>query len=195
MKALFTALLFCVGVGASPAIRAQQVAVKTNLLYDAMLNINGGIEVGLAPRWSLDFSANYNNWTFSGGKRWKNWFLQPEARYWLCDRFSGHFLGLHLHGGKYNVGGLDNGINFLGSDFSQLGDYRYQGWFAGAGVAYGYAFILGMHWNLELELGLGYAYTRFDKFECVGCGRRMERDKTHHYVGPTKAAVNLVYIF
>ena len=139
MKALFTALLFCVGVGVSPAIHAQQVAVKTNLLYDAMLNINGGIEVGLAPRWSLDFSANYNNWTFSGGKRWKNWFLQPEARYWLCDRFSGHFLGLHLHGGKYNVGGLDNGINFLGSDFSQLGDYRYQGWFAGAGVAYGYA--------------------------------------------------------
>lgn len=36
---------------------------------------------------------------------------------------------------------------------------------------------------------------RYDKFRCVGCGKKLERDKSHHYVGPTKLAVNLVYVF
>ena len=90
---------------------------------------------------------------------------------------------------------LKNGLSFLGSDFSGLSETRYQGWFVGAGVAYGYAWILGRHWNLEAEIGFGYAYTRYDRYRCAGCGRKVESDKSHHYVGPTKAAVNLVYLF
>lgn len=191
MKRLLFVLLSCIGLSVS----AQDVAVKSNLLYDAALNINGGVEFGVAPKWTVDVTANYNNWTFSEGKRWKNWFLQPEARYWFCDRFAGHFLGFHLHGGKYNMGGIKGGFNLLGSDLSKLEDNRYQGWFAGAGVGYGYSFILGMHWNLELEIGIGYAFTKFDRYECIGCGERQETSKTHHYVGPTKAAVNLIYVF
>ena len=173
---------------------AQNVAVKTNLLADALLNVNAGVEVGLAPRWTLDLTGSYNGWTVNEHK-WKHWMAQPEARYWFCERFAGHFLGIHALGGKYNVGNLKNGITFLGSDFSKLTDYRYEGWAVGGGVAYGYAWILGRHWNLELELGVGYLYTRFDKFECKECGRHVESDVPHHYVGPTKAAINLVYLF
>ena len=89
--------------------RAQNVAVKTNVLYDALANINWGVEAGLAPQWSLDISGNFNAWSFSHGRRWKHWFVQPEARYWLCDRFAGHFFGFHAHVGQFNVGGLKNG--------------------------------------------------------------------------------------
>lgn len=131
----------------------------------------------------------------SHGRQWKHYLVQPEARYWFCDRFSGHFLGFHLHGGQYNAGYLKNSINFLGSDLSKLSDQRYQGWFTGAGVAYGYAFILGRHWNLELEAGFGYAYTRYDVYRCGGCGKKIADDRSHHYFGPTKAAINLVYAF
>lgn len=175
--------------------RGQQAAVKSNLLYDATATINVGVEWGLAPRWTLDVSGNYNGWNMSNDRRWKHWLIQPEARYWFCERFGGHFLGFHLLGGQYNVGGIDTGIKFLGTDFSGLKNYRYQGWAVGAGVAYGYAWILGRHWNLEAELGVGYAYTRYDTFRCVGCGKRISKDKPHHYVGPTKAAINLVYVF
>ena len=174
--------------------RGQNVALKTNLLYDATLTVNAGLEVGLAPRWSLDLSGNYNGWKVNEHK-WKHWLAQPEARYWFCDRFAGHFLGLHALGGQYNVGNIKNSLNFLGTDFSELTDHRHQGWFAGAGVAYGYSWILGRHWNLELELGVGYVYTRYDVFECAGCGKKVEEDKPHHYVGPTKAAISLVYEF
>lgn len=173
----------------------NDVAIKTNVLYDLTATVNAGIEVGLAPRWTIDLSGNFNAWNLSEEKRWKHYLVQPEARYWFCDRFMGHFLGIHAHGGQYNVGGLKNNISFLGTDLSKLTDNRYQGWFAGGGIAYGYAFVLGRHWNLELELGVGYAYSKYDSFECAGCGRKVETGLTHHYVGPTKLALNLVYLF
>lgn len=176
-------------------VNGQEIAVKSNLLYDATATVNIGMEIGLAPRWTLDLSGNLNAWDRSHNRRWKHWLLQPEARYWFCDCLAGHFLGFHLHGGQYNAGGLKNGISFLGSDLSKLTDQRYQGWFLGAGVAYGYAWVLGRHWNLEAELGLGYAYTKFDVFRCAGCGKKTDQDKRHHYLGPTKAAINLVYLF
>lgn len=194
-KKLSCLLLFALALFFTQEVKAQQVAVKTNLVYDATANVNAGIEVGLAKRWTLDVSGNLNAWDMSHGRKWKHWFVQPEFRYWFCDRFSGHFIGMHLHGGQYNVGGLKNSIEFLGTDFSKLGDHRFQGWFAGAGLAYGYTWILGRHWNLEAEIGFGYSYTKYDKYECVGCGRKVEEDKDHNYVGPTKAAINLVYLF
>lgn len=192
IKALLLAAMLC----ATVAARAQQVAVKSNLLYDiAALTANAGVEVALAPRWTLDLSANYNGWTLSHERRWKHWLVQPEARYWFCDRFARHFLGFHLLGGEYNVGGIKNGIKLFGTDFSNLSERRYQGWAVGAGLAYGYAWVLGRHWNLEAEIGVGYAYTRYDVYRCAGCGKRVAEDRSHHYVGPTKAAINLVYVF
>ena len=184
---LLFALCFCL------EMKSQTIAVKSNLLYDLTSSINAGIELGLAPKWTLDVTGQFNAWDLSHNRRWKHWAVQPEVRYWLCDRFSAHFFGFHLHGGQYNIGGIDGKVKFLGTDTRKLKDSRYQGWFVGAGVAYGYAWILGHHWNLETEIGFGY--TRYDKFRCAGCGKKVETNKPHHYVGPTKAAINLVYLF
>lgn len=176
--------------------RGQNVAVKTNLLYDiAAFTANAGVEIGLAPRWTLDLSGNYNGWTLSHDRKWKHWLAQPEARYWFCDRFAGHFVGVHALGGQYNIGGLKNGVKFLGTDFSKLSDHRYQGWFTGLGAAYGYDWILGKHWNLEAEIGIGWMYTRYDVYPCTECGSKLAADRPHNYFGPTKAAINLVYTF
>lgn len=174
---------------------AQDLAVKTNLLYDATLTINIGAEMQVAPKWSIDLSGNYNPWTLSGGKKWKHWMVQPEARYWFCQPLGGHFLGVHILGGEYNMGHFGHGFKFLNNDLRLLKDHRYQGWYAGAGVAYGYSWLLGKHWNLEAEIGIGWAYTRYDTYECKGCGRKIRSNKAHNYVGPTKAAINLVYVF
>lgn len=185
---LLAGLLF--GLGAD----GQNIAVKTNLLYDATATINAGAEIGLAERWTLDFSGNYNNWEMSGDRQWKHWFLQPEGRYWFCNKFIGHFIGIHAHGGMYNIGNLENSISFLGTDFSMLSGNRYQGWFAGAGVAYGYSWVLSKHWNLEFELGVGYAYSRYESYPCAVCGDLLDSE-AHHYFGPTKAAINLIFAF
>lgn len=174
---------------------SQSVAVKTNLQYDATTTFNLGVELALAPKWTLDLSGNYNPWTFSNNKKWKHWQVQPEARYWFCNKMMGHFLGLHVLGGQYNLGNIDADFMLLGTDFAHLKDHRFEGWMVGAGIAYGYAWTLSKHWNLEAEIGLGYVFSRYDKYECKTCGNKLESDKNHNYVGPTKAALNLVYVF
>ena len=64
--------------------RAQNVALKTNLAYDAVAAANLGLEFGLAPRWTMDISGNYMPWKFYTGTSRKHAFVQPEARYWFC---------------------------------------------------------------------------------------------------------------
>lgn len=179
----------------SASAQAQTVGIKSNLLYDAFANVNLGVELGIAPKWTLDLSGDFNAWNMSHGRKWKHWMAQPEARYWFCDRFSGHFVGVHAHAGQFNIGGIKTDVKFFGNDLSKWTDYRDQGWFVGAGVGYGYSWILNKHWNLEAELGLGFALTKFDRFDCQGCQNKLETDKKHTYVGPTKAAVNLIYEF
>ena len=129
----------------SVSLSAQNVAVKTNLLYDVTTTVNLGAEVGLSPKWTLDISANVNPWTFGENKKWKHWLVQPELRYWLCERFNGHFVGAHLLGGVYNLSNIDLDFKLFGTDFGQLKGHRFEGWMAGVGLAYGY------HWMLSLE--------------------------------------------
>lgn len=45
-------LIAIVITAASQVAKGQNVAVKTNLLSDALLNPNIGVEVGLAPKWT-----------------------------------------------------------------------------------------------------------------------------------------------
>lgn len=191
LKGILCSIAFVICVLAA---QAQTHALKTNLLSDATLTLNGAYEVKLAPRWTAELGGNLNAWTVDKHS-WRQWSLMPEARYWFCQAFSGHFLGAHLLGGQYDWGNLNMDFNMLGTDFGKLKDYRYQGWMVGAGVAYGYSWILNRHWNIEAEVGFGWVYTRYDQYYCTDCAKRVKRNAPHNYVGPTKAAVNLVYTF
>lgn len=194
-KYSFCLFLFFLLMGSSiTQVRAQDWAIKSNVVYDATATINLGVEIGLAPKWTLDISGNVNAWSKDEQTRWKHWLVQPEARYWFCDRFSRHFIGAHAIGGAFNFGGINNNLSFLGTDFSVLKEKRYQGYAYGGGIAYGFAFMLSEHVNLELEAGFGYMYLDYDIYECGDCGRRVG-EGNHHYVGPTKAAINLVFLF
>ena len=155
------------------------LAVKTNALYWATVTPNLGVEFALSKKFTMDISGNYNPWKWSGSKKFKHWLVQPELRYWSCDRFNGHFFGIHTHYGKYNGG---------------LKKYRYDGWFAGAGISYGYQWIIGKRWNLETELGIGYAYLDFDKYLRNKCGKFISSGHKN-YFGPTKLSISFMYFF
>ncbi len=159
--------------------KAQDVALKTNGLYWATTTPNLGLEVALNPKWTVDVSGGYNPWTFSDDKKMRCWLVQPELRYWLCEKFEGHFVGVHLHGAQF---------------FGGFNDKRYDGYLAGGGFTYGYDWILSPHWNLEAAIGVGYAhlwYKQSSRIPCVKCWSR----KTSDYVGVTKAAISIVYLF
>lgn len=172
---------------------AQNLALKTNIVSDVSLSPNLGLEVGVAPKWTLNLAGQLNLWSVDGHK-WRHWLVQPEGRYWFCRRFQGHFIGLHAIGGQFNFGNINFPVKFLGSDFNKLKDRRYEGWGAGAGIGYGYAWALSQHWNIEAEIGVGWIHARYDEYPCTVCGTKYGSGH-HNYFGPTKVAINIEYLF
>lgn len=169
--------------------RAQKVGVKTNLLYWATTSPNLGVEIAMTKKWTFDFAVGASLWAFEGNKKFKHWAVFPELRYWTCEAFNGHFFGIHGLAGQYNVGNLNLPIGAL----KKLSGFRYEGWASGAGLTYGYQFVLSRRWNVEASISAGYVFFDYRKFNCVKCGKMIE-DGTQNYLGPTKASISLVYM-
>ena len=172
---------------------SAQLAVKTNFLYDATTTPNLGLELGIGKKHSMQLLYGLNPWEFdgdNGGKYFKHWMLSPEFRYWFCHRFQGSFLGIHALGGEFNAANVELPFGL----YKELRDHRFEGWYAGGGITYGYQWVLSHHWNFEAAVGVGAIYAEYKKFECGECGRQTGKDNTV-YVGPTKAALSLVYMF
>ena len=160
-------------------VSAQDVAIKTNSLYWLTTTPNLGAEFALSKKLTLEVAGAYNPWTFKDDKKMRFWLVQPEIKYWLCEKFNGSFFGIHAHGAQYYGG------------FSSK---RYDGYLAGVGLTYGYDWILSPHWNIEAAIGVGYAHLWYKESERVPCASCAEK-KTKNYFGPTKVAVSLIYIF
>lgn len=167
------------------------VALKTNLLFDALAAVNVAAEIPIGNRYSVEAS-----WLFPWyvARDW-NWCYEllwgdVEGRYWLGERtrdnrLKGHFVGLYAGGGLY--------------DFQLRSTDGYQGeFFLAAGVSYGYSMELGRGWNMEFELGVGYLQSDYRHYFHI-----TEPDGTHKlirdritgrfgYWGPTKARISLV---
>lgn len=185
--------LLIVLLGVSISSLAQKVAVKTNLFYGAYtFTPNLGLELALGPKSTLDISGGYNPWNLNGtvekNKKMVHWLGQIEYRHWLCQKFSGHFFGIHLLGGQYNISGHELPLLFeKGSK-----NYRYEGYGYGGGVSYGYNFYLSKRWSLEANIGVGYARLHYDKYDCVKCGSKIGTE-SKNYFGPTRAGISLIY--
>ena len=168
---------------------AQKVAVKNNVVYDVLATPNLGVELGLGRATTLDISGNYNPFEKDDGKMFKHWLVQPEFRYWLCERFNGHFFGVHLLGGEYNISKVKLPFG-LARDGKE---HRYDGWYVGGGFSYGYQWMLARKWSIEATVGVGYVRFDYDKYGCRDCSPRLESG-TKNYFGPTKLGVNLIFI-
>ena len=119
------ALLFVLNTHAS----AQQVALKTNLLYDATATPNLGMEVGIGKKHSMQVFYGLHPWSFGHGddqKFLKHWVVNPEWRYWFCHRFNGSFIGIHAFGGQYNAANIKMPFGW----WDDLQDHPFEGWFA-----------------------------------------------------------------
>lgn len=170
-------------------ITAQNLAVKTNVLYWTTATFNASVETRLSSKWTLDVSAGYNPFTFSDNKKLKHFAIQPEARYWLCSPFSGHFVGANLLYSHYNAGGVKMPFGI----FSDLEKYRFQGDLGAVGLVYGYSWMLpGKRWSIEGVVSLGYGITRYDKYACAVCGSKIGEDTKGVFM-PTKLAISVIY--
>lgn len=107
---------------------AQDIAAKTNLLYWATTTPNIGMEFGLGEQTTLELTGGYNPWTLDKeqNKKLKHWLVMPEFRYWLCERFNGHFFGIHTGYTFYNISGVRNSLPGQGDRRSPLPGLGYR---------------------------------------------------------------------
>ena len=193
---LSVSLLFLCGI----SLNAQRFAVKTNALYLATATPNVGLEVALGERWTFEAEGGYNPWTFDKEKNMKakHWLVSPEFRYWFCNSFQGHFIGINGNYTQFNVGSLPVPVHeaFISLNQAQEQDLeksRVEGWAVGAGLTYGYAFPIARRWNIEFTAGFGYWYSVYNQYESRKCGLFQETVKKHA-LGPTSLGISFIYM-
>lgn len=178
-------------LGFTNLVNAQNVAIKTNLLSDMNGALNAGVEYAFSHKTTLELSGSLRPWGRTERYVNRYWLLQPEFRYWPCQKFNGSVWGVFINGAQFNVGGKKVPFGL----FPWLKDHRYVGWLAGGGISYGYQLMLHRHWNLEASVGVGYEYINYKKYQCpVVCSRLVEKGD-YHYFGLNKLSVSMVYLF
>jgi hypothetical protein len=175
------------------------LALKTNLLYDALTLVNYSIEVPITERFSALWYHQFPWWTWGqadnqycirflsiGGEG--RWWFKPMPRPQMGksvqrDKLMGHFVGLYAESGKW--------------DFEWGRSICHQGEHWSVGLTYGYSMPLGRRLNMEFSLSVGYASIAYRKFEPSEDYEILWRDPVKHgrwhYFGPTKVQVSLVY--
>lgn len=173
---------------------AQQVAVKTNALYWMTATPNIGAEVAVSKHSTVGFSANYNPWTIGADNKIQHWFIRPEYRYWVTEKYTRLYFGVHAIGGKFEVGGFK--IPIIGDRiFKGLQSNYYVGSFVGAGISIGYQFYISPHWNLELSAGAGLGRLSYHTEPVKGPKRGSYVNTKRFLPIPTEVGVTFVYLF
>lgn len=157
-----------------------KVRIKTNIPYWAVVVPNLGVEVRLADHWSLDIPIFYSPFTVKIDYRFRVLALQPGVRYWLRPEMKGHFFGVHLTGGMYNIS-INDRKRFQDTDGA---------W--GAGIDYGYSLNFNRHWGMEFNIGVGYLWTRYETYYNVENGVSYD-SSTLNYFGITRLGISLIY--
>ncbi len=161
-------------------------AVRTNVLYDAMLLPTLGVEWRINNSIGVKLDGSLSWWGGEHGKVQKVWLLNPEVRWYLLDakRF---YVGLSGSYGEYNI------YKYMpGGILSK--DTGYQGKLWNAGLTVGYQLCLSRSFSVDFNLGLGYTRSDYDSYGMTdGVRVYKEREKTKNLWGPTQAGISLVW--
>lgn len=188
-KSLSIVLLLFLFIG-NLSTYAQHVAISNNVFADAAGLLSAGIEIPCSKKTSVEIYGGIRPWKRKEESVFKSWFVQTQYRFWPCQLMNGFFWGPYAHAGQYNIGNHDL---IFGIHVGQK-SYRYEGWFAGAGIGVGYELALAKHWNLGAEVGAGYTYINYKKYNCAICGSQKDKGGCN-YIGISKLALSLIYIF
>lgn len=173
-------------------ISSWRLGLKTNLLADAVLPANLGIEFELSDHLSLDVNGGFSQTNvISPCKNTRVYGVTPELRYWPKSAMrKGHFFGLHSNIAWFTFKGSDG---LLYQNISN----REPAWCVG--LTYGYLIGLGKNdrWGLELFLGAGYGHyvQKVGKLSPLDNQWYRTEVQEKRHLGLTRAGVNLVYRF
>ena len=198
-KLLLSAVLLTVSVLCHEA-KAQDISVRTNLLWDGLAEPNLGVEFQLSRHFTLGGNVGLKSWPrwlawdwdVNNPVHWRNFVIAPELRFYFDKdkdkMFEGAFIGSDLVYTHFNVGK----VTFPFGLYPQVRDHRLQGDFWGLGIFGGYAWrIKDSRWRVEVEGGVAVGYHKAGKFECAHCGAQV--GESRGVVLVPKLGVNLAF--
>ena len=169
-----------------PAPRPLYLAAKTNLLYDAALVPNVGLELSLGQGWSVGGNWMYAHWSNDARHRyWQIYGGELEVRRYFGSLaaekpLQGHHVGLYAQAVTYD---------FETGGKGYLSDFAY-----GVGLEYGYSLPVAKRLNIDFGIGFGYSGGNYKSYyPDAGCYVYIET-KRRRWVGPTRAEVSLVWL-
>ena len=169
------------------------VALKTNLLFDAVTALNFEVEVPIGKRFSVMVEDVFPWWETGNKYCFQVWEMGVEGRFWFkpwknigTEKLRGLFVGPYVMSGKYDFQ-FDKSIN-------------YQGEFWSVGLTAGYSLPLGKKkWgNLEFSLSLGYLQSPYRHYLPTDDYAKLIHDPALDgtfydiFLYPTKAKISLV---
>ena len=175
---------------AAPSPARPLLALKTNMLFDAALLLNGEVELALGRnnRWSV-MAELWSPWYVwhHNSRAFELQVFGLEGRYWLGSNrtgkplLSGLFVGAYYANGKYDL------------EWNSVGD---QGEFNSAGATLGYCWPLRRRLNLELSGSLGFFRGPRRHYHGEYGDKHLiwKYTSTTSYVGPTKLKLSLVWM-
>lgn len=212
MKQIVATILFCLLTVTS---YGQKFALRNNLLYDATLTPNLGIEMKTDSAWSVGVNAGLNAWDLDKqkNKKWRHVLVSPYVRHYFghrADTVRYHlgvdtthvkaewrdttvlrrlrYLEANLIYSHFNV----SNIRFPFGLWPAVRDHRLQGDLLALGAKYGYGWIMSRDWRIEAEAGIAVGYAWFKEYECPRCGQFLG-DNSRIFLLP-QLGINVVYI-
>lgn len=166
-------------------IPIHRLALKTNLLTDAILMPSLEAEWLIRENWSIAAHGNVAWWSRDSEHRYYQLAaIYPEARWWFKTKgpWHGHYLGVFAGGTWYD---LENGGR------------GYQGEGGFVGLSYGYMFPVSRSLSFEVGIGVGYLYTEYEEYLPVpymgGTHYVYQQTSRMNYLGPLKLKFSFVW--
>ena len=170
-------------------------AIKTNMLYDALLVPNVGVEFSLGKRWSVAADWMYGWWSrnkshrywrvYGGGLTVRKYFGAKAAE----KPLQGHHIGINAQmltydiefGGKGYMGGKPGGTLWDRMNYT-------------VGAEYGYSMPVARRLNIDFSLAAGYMGGRYYEYTPLDGHYVWQATKNRKWIGPTKVEVSLVWL-
>lgn len=161
----------------------HRLAIKTNLLYDAILMPSLEVEYRFNDRWTVNAEGDVAWWhNDPKHKYYQVMILSGEGRYWFKHYnnrpWHGFYVGAFGGGGKYD---LENG------------NRGYKGTGYMAGISAGFMFPVSRNISFEAGLGVGYLTTKYEEYLPFEGHYVYQQTSRTGYFGPLKLKFALVW--
>ena len=171
------------------------MAVKTNMLYDALLVPNIGVEFYVGKNWSLA-----GNWMYAWWKSdrhhnyWRLYGGDLEVRRWFGRKASekplaGHHIG--LYGRIFTYDFETGGTGYMGG---KPGGTLWDKMNYSVGLEYGYSLPVARRLNLDFVIGVGYWGGEYHKYAPIDGHYVWKETRRRHWFGLTEAEISLVWL-